>query len=615
MSKVGGFFRGLWRGLDGLRRILHLVLLLLIFGFILGYLGGNLPRLPSRAALFIQPRGDIVEQRSGDPIQIAFNQASGQGEAQTLLWDLTDSIRAASKDDRVKAIVLQLDYLGSAGQPTMEEVADAMRRFRASGKKIVAYGTSFTQAQYYLAAHADEVYLDPAGEVLLQGYERYRLYYKGLLDKLAVDVHLFRVGQFKSAAEDLVRTNMSAQDREESQVYLDALWKSYKDAISTARGLDAQVIEQYTSGYIEALRSNAGDAARVALEAGLVTALKTEDEVTTRVIELVGKDDDEDHRYPLVTLADYVRVHRAEEQVRRGSSPRVGVIIASGEIRDGRQPPGTIGGVSTARLLRDARHDEDIAAVVLRVDSPGGSALASEKIYREVAAIRAAGKPVVVSMGDMAASGGYYVAAPANEIVASATTITGSIGIFAALPTFDRTLAKVGVTLDGVGTTALSGRMRVDRPLDPVLRDYLQLSIERGYELFLGHVAQGRNKSRDEANEVAQGRVWIGKDAREHGLVDTLGGYEVAVQSAARLAKLPEGYEVRRVEPELSWAEQLVLQLRVAVARLSGTVLEPAVVSVQAGMAPLAGLQEEYARFSRLISSEGPLAYCFCSVQ
>ena len=615
MSKVGGFFRGLWRGLDGLRRILHLILLLLIFGFILGYLGGNLPRLPPRAALFIQPHGDIVEQRSGDPIQIAFNQASGQGDTQTLLWDLTESIRAAAKDDRVQAIAMQLDYLAGAGQPTMEEVAGAMRRFRATGKKIVAYGTSFTQAQYYLAAHADEVYLDPAGEVLLQGYERYRMYYKGLLDKLAVDVHLFRVGQFKTAAEDLVRTGMSPQDRLESQVYLDELWKSYKDAIATARGLGAEVIDQYTNGYIEALRSNAGDAARVALEAGLVTGLKTEDEVTTRMIELVGKDDKEEHSFPRIDLADYVRVHRAEQQLHRGSSARVAVIIASGEIRDGRQPPGSIGGVSTARLLRDARHDKDIAAVVLRVDSPGGSALASEKIYREVAAIRAAGKPVVVSMGDVAASGGYYVAAPANEIVASRTTITGSIGIFAAVPTFDRTLTKIGVSVDGIGTTALSGKLRVDRPLDPVLRDYLQLSLERGYELFLGHVAQGRGKSRDEADAVAQGRVWIGKDAREQGLVDTLGGYDDAVESAARLAKLPEGYEVRRVEPELSWAEQLVLQLRVRVARLSGAVVAPAMESVRSSVAPLAGLQEEYARLSRLTTSEGSLAYCFCSVE
>jgi protease IV len=614
MSAIGGFFRGVWRGLDGLRRILHLILLLLIFGFLIGALRGTVPNLPARAALHIQPHGEIVEQRSGDPITIAFNQASGQGETQTLLWDLTESIRHAATDDRVQVIVLQLDYLAGAGQPTMEEVVAAMRKFRASGKKIIAYGTSFTQAQYYLAAHADEVYLDPTGEVLIEGFSRYRMYYKGLLDKLAVDVHLFRVGEYKSGAEDLVRTDMSTQDRLESKVYLDALWTAYKDAVATARGLSPDVIEQYTNGYIEALRSNAGDAARVALGAGLVTALKTEGEVTARLIELVGADGD-DSRYPVIEFEDYVRVHHAEKRLHREGAGSVGVVVASGEIRDGQQPPGAVGGLTTAALLRDARFDDDITAVVLRVNSPGGTLLASEQIYREVAAIRAAGKPVVVSMGDVAASGGYYVAAPANQIFASATTITGSIGIYAAVPTLDRTLGKLGVTVDGVGTTDLAGKLRVDRPLDPALREYVQLSIERGYEQFLAHVAAGRGKARDAVHEIAQGRVWIGHDAQSRGLVDTLGGYDEAVQAAAKLAKLADGYDVRRIEPALSWAEQLALQLRVSAARLSGHVLGPSVSSMQASLRPLSGLQKEYARVERLTAASRPLAYCFCTVE
>ena len=549
MSAVGGFFRGLWRGMDVLRRILHLVLLLLIFGFIIGALGGNLPHLPAKAALFIQPHGQIVEQRSGDPIQIAFNQASGQGDHQTLLWDLTESIRAAATDNRVQAIVLKLDELDGAGQPKMEELVAAMRKFRASGKKIIAYGTSFNQVRYYIAAHADEAYIDPAGEVLLEGYQRYRMYYKGLLDKLSVDVHLFRCANcsFKSAAEDLVRTGMSAEDRLESQTYLNGLWKSYKEAVATARGIGADVIEQYANGYVEALRSNAGDAARVALEAGLVTGLKTEDEVTARVMELGGKDEAKGHRYPSIAFDEYVRVHNAEQRLHKVSGKHVGVIVASGEILDGRQPPGSIGDENAVKLLREARYDDDVAAVVLRVDSPGGSALASEKIYREVAAIRAAGKPLVVSMGDVAASGGYYIAAPANQIMASATTITGSIGIFSTVPTLDRTLGRIGVTVDGLGTTAMSGKLRVDKPMDPALRDYVQLSIDHGYELFLSHVAQGRGKTRDAVNAVAQGRVWTGADAKAQGLVDALGGYDDAVQSAAGLAKLPDGYEVRRL--------------------------------------------------------------------
>jgi len=609
---IGGFFRGVWRGLDGLRRVLHLILLLLLFGFIIGALRSTVPYLPAKAALVIQPHGEIVEQRSGDPIEIAFNEARGQPQSETLLWDLTESIRAAAKDDRVQAIVLELDDLGGGGQPTLEEVAAALREFRARGKKVIAHGASLSQAQYYLAAQADEIYLDPVGEVLLEGYERYRMYYKGLLDKLAVDVHLFRVGEFKSAAEDMVRTGMSPEDRAESLAYLGGLWSGYKQAVAKARGLEPEVIEQYANGYIDALRSNAGDGARIAMEAGLVTGLKTDDEVSARVVELVGSDESGES-YSQIDLSDYLHVRKAAHSPHKGS--RVGVVIASGEILDGPQPSGTVGGISTAELLREAREDDDIAAVVLRVDSPGGSAFASELIYREVAAIKAAGKPVVVSMGDVAASGGYYVAAPADEIFASATTITGSIGIYAVIPTLDRTLGKVGVSVDGVGTTALSGKMRVDRPLDPVLRDYVQLSVERGYELFLSHVAAGRGKSRDEVNAIARGRVWIGTDAKAQGLVDTLGSFDDAVKAAARRAGLTGNYGVERLEPELSWAEQLALQLRIRGARYSGAILGPAVREVRAALSPLAPLQGEMTRVQRLISSPRPLAYCFCSVE
>ena len=597
-----------------LRRTLHLVLLLLIFGFIIGALRGSLPIIPAKAALVIQPVGEIVEQRSGDPLQIAFNEARGERQTETLLWDLTESIRAAAKDSRIPAIVLQLDEFTGAGQPTLEEVAASLREFRATGKKIIAHGSSFSQSQYYLAAQADEIYLDPLGEVLLEGYERYRMYYKGLLDKLAVDVHLFRVGEFKSAAEDLVRTGMSDEDRLEARVYLEALWTSYKATVGKARDLSPEVIDQYANGYIDALRTNSGDAARVALEAGLVTGIKTADEVTTRVQELVGEDES-GGGYPAIDLGDYTRIHAAEQQLRRGAKGRVGVVVASGEILDGRQPSGVIGGITTADLLREARDDDDIAAVVLRIDSPGGSIFASEQIYREVAAIKAAGKPVVVSMGDLAASGGYYVAAPADEIFASATTITGSIGIYSVLPTLDRTLGKFGVTVDGVGTTALSGKLRLDRPLDPLLKDYLQLNIERGYELFVGHVAAGRNKTRDQVDALGRGRVWIGSEAKAQGLVDTLGGFDDAVKAAARRANLKPGYAVERVEPELSWAEQLAMQLKVRAARLSGNVLGPAVGEVQAALEPLAPLSRELARVKRLAASQKTLAYCFCSVE
>src|SRR5690606_8326634 len=412
-----------WRGLDVLRRLMHLLLLLLIFGFLIAALRGGVPKIPARGALLIQPSGQIVEQRSGDPITIAFNQARGAATGETLLWDLTDALRAAAEDRRVAAVALQLDQLSGAGMPTLEEVAAAMLEFRASGKKIIAWGTALSRSQYFLAAHADEIYLDPMGEVLIEGYGQYRMYYKDLLDKLAVEVHLFRAGEFKSAAEDLVRRDMSPEDRTASLAYLSGLWESWKTRVGAARGLEPAALEQYANGYIEALRNAQGDAARVALDAGLVTGLFTRNEVIDRLAELAGRNPD-GHEFSRIDYGDYVALRHAAQRIASPGKGSVGVVIASGTILDGDQPPGTIGGVSTARLLREAREDEDIAAVVLRIDSPGGSALASEVIHREVEALRAAGKPVVASMGDLAASGGYYIAAPANRIFASGNTIT-----------------------------------------------------------------------------------------------------------------------------------------------------------------------------------------------
>jgi protease-4 len=615
MSTIGGFFRGIWRGLDVLRRCLHLLLLLMLFGFVFGALRGTIPKLPSKAALVLRPQGQIVEQLSSDPIQRAFDEASGQGERQTLLWDLTEAITAAATDRRVEALVLELDDLDGAGQPTLAEVAAAIRKFRDAGKKVVAHGSNYSQSQYYLAAQADEIYLDPFGMVLIEGFDRYRMYYKGLLDKLSIDMHLFRVGRYKSAAEPYVRSDMSADDREESLAYLGGLWSGYQVAISSARSLPPDALATYANGFVAATREARGDTAQVALKAGLVTGLMSAPEVEQRLIELVGEDDST-NSYRSISQADYVRVLRAEQRLHEdGGGQKVGVIVASGEILDGDQPPGTVGGLSTSDLIRKARLDDHIRAVVLRVDSPGGSVLASEQIYREVLALKRAGKPVVVSMGDLAASGGYYIAAPADEIFASPATVTGSIGIFAAIPTVDRALGKLGVTVDGVGTTALSGTMRLDRPLDAQVRDFLQLTLERGYEQFLQHVADGRGKSRDEVHEVAQGRVWVGSDAQRIGLVDTLGTYDDAVVSAAKRAGLAEGYVVKRLEPSLSWAQELALQLRVEAARIAAPLVGRSFAGLREVSERLSPLAAEFARFERASNPQNAYAYCFCNVE
>jgi protease-4 len=517
--------------------------------------------------------------------------------------------------------------MSGGGQPTLAELNAAIRDFRSSGKKVVAHATAFLQESYFVAASADEIYLDPLGLVGIDGYERYRTYYKDLFDKLGVEVNLFRVGAYKSAAEVYVRNDMSAEDREESVAYLNALWLNYRTAVADARGLKPEDISQYVANLVPAMLAAKGDAAKVALDAKLVTGIKSSIEVERRLVQLVGSDSgkktiekieadesDAGESYRSTSLEDYLRVVHAEQRARGAGKPKVGVIVASGEILDGSQPPGAVGGETTADLIRTAREDEDIRAIVIRVDSPGGSVFASEQIYREVRAAQADGKPVVVSMGDLAASGGYYIASSADEIWAHPSTITGSIGIFGAIPTFQNTLKKIGVSVDGVGTTSLSGQLRIDRPLGEDAKVLLQALIERGYEEFLAHVAEGRKKTRDEVHAIAQGRVWIGTDAKSNGLVDKLGLFDEAVKSAAARAELGDDYDVEHIEPELSWAEELALQVRVWFAEdVAGEV----VARVPAMQVPrqLEPIARELARWTRMNARDNRYAYCFCDVR
>jgi protease-4 len=614
MNLLRSILYGLWRGLDVLRRFLHLIVLLVVFGFVIGALRGSVPTVPPKAALLVAPEGEIVEQSTGDPLERAVEEARGQGHAETLLWDLTDSIRAAAKDKRIPVVAIDLEKFDGAGQPTLEEVARALREFRATGKKVIAYGSEMTQERYYLAAQADEIYIDPLGFVLIDGYSRYRMFFKEALDKLGVDINVFRVGAYKSAVEEFTRTDMSPEDKQESNAYLSALWSSYQEAMTRARKLPADAMGKYVNSLSKTIPAAGGNGAQVALEAGLVTGIKSRLEVEKRLIDLVGEDETTGS-FKSISASDYARIAHADMKVRASGKPRVGVIVASGEILDGDQPPGTIGGDSTARLIRQARMDRNIRAVVLRVDSPGGSVMASEEIYRELLALRAAGKPLVVSMSTLAASGGYYISAPADEIWASPATLTGSIGIFAIIPTIDKTLGKVGVTVDGVGTTPLAGQLRIDRPLGDEARTLLQSQISRGYDEFLSRVATGRKKTREQIDAIAQGRVWAGTDAKRLGLVDQLGSFDDAVHSAARRAKLTD-YEVEFVEPELTWAQELVLQLK---SRAVKAVLSAAIDDKTAALARVAQkfdpLTREVERLSRFTEPNKVYAYCFCGAQ
>jgi len=605
---------GIWRGLDGLRKVLHLILLVVIFGAIVWAVSSSMPSVPERAALVVKPEGRLVEQLSGDAVQRAIENAQGQERHETLLWDLVAAIRGAATDARIRVLVLDLDKMDGAGQPELEELASAIHKFRSSGKLVIAYGTAFDQDQYYLAAQADQVYLDPSGYVMVEGYSRYPLYFKGLLQKLGVDVNVFRVGTFKSAVEIFTRNDMSPADKQQSQGYLNVLWSNYQKALTGARKLPAEAIESYVDSLPKTVSAANGDAAKVALQAHLVTALANRLQVQRKLIGLVGEDDSTGS-FKQISAEDYAQIINARKKLHDGDgNARIGVIVASGEIQDGKAPPGTIGGDSLSRLIRQARFDKDIKAVVLRVDSPGGSVTASEEIYQELQALRAAGKPLVVSMGDLAASGGYYISAPANQIWASPATLTGSIGIFAIIPTINQTLSKIGVNVDGVGTTPLAGALSIDRPLSTEVTELLQSQVDRGYQEFVDRVASGRRETPQQIDAIGQGRVWAGADARRIGLVDHLGTLEDAVKAAARLARVTQ-YQVEFVQPHLSWAEQFFQQTQARAAGVAVSLFHADAQSLQLAevanrLDPAARDLEQLARFS----VPGHLySYCFCT--
>jgi protease IV len=613
---LGRVIYGVWRSLDVLRRFLHLLILLALLGIVIGTLRQVSPHVPDKAALVIRPSGDLVEQLSGDPVGRAVSEAQGDGQPQTLLWDLTTAIRAAATDPRIAVLLINTDDLGSAGQVKLEELTAAIQEFRHSGKKIISFGTYFLQNQYYLAAQADEVYLDPFGFVLLDGYARYRMFYKEALDKLNVDIHLFRAGKYKSAEEPFIRRDMSPEDREASEAYLQALWGGYRQSVAAARNLKPDALAQFSNGYVAAVAAAGGDSAKVAKDSGLVSGLKTQQEIEDRLTDLVGADPS-GKTYRQITVNDYLRATHAGDKLQHAKGPSVGVIVASGEILPGKQPPGTIGGESTSALLRAARLDDEIRAVVLRIDSPGGDVVSSEQIYREVLALKQDGKPVIVSMSDVAASGGYYIAAPADRIIASANTITGSIGVFANIPTFSRTLAKVGINTDGVGTTPLAGADRLDRPMSPDTARLLQVTVDHNYEEFLARVAKGRGKTRETIDAIGQGRVWAGSDALKQGLVDVLGTYDDAVKEAGTRANLKPGYGVRRIEPEMGLAQLLLLQMRSAardVIRglgLAGT----GAAQLMQRLEPMDAEMARWANLSKRGLPNSTYAYCFCTVE
>lgn len=604
---MGKLLHWIWSGLDGLRKVLHLLLLLVIFGTLWAAFSRSIPLVPDKAALVIAPQGPLVEQLSGDPLERALAESLRQLPAETLVRDVVEAVEHAADDERISALYLDLGGLDGAGLAKLQEVGRAVAKFRESGKPVIAYGDFYDQRQYYLAAQADEVYLDPQGVVYVEGYANYGLFFKDAIDKLAIDWNIFRVGEYKSAVETFTRNDMSPEEREASLAWLGTLWGTYKDDVAKARGIEPGALQAYADDAVAGLRRAEGSLARMALDAGLVTALEGRYAVEERLAEITGEDDN-GGIYVGVDQAAYLANVRSQAALSKKSDNVVAVIVAAGEILPGEQPPGMIGSDTLAWQLREAREDETVKAVVLRIDSPGGSVFASEVIRREVAALREAGKPVVASMSSLAASGGYYIAMDADRIVASPATLTGSIGIFAMFPTFQRALDKLGVHSDGVGTTALSSEFRADRALGETSREILQQSIEYEYRQFIGHVAESRKKTVEQVDAVAQGRVWAGAQAHDLGLVDELGGFERALELAAELAKLDGDYSVDYPEAKGGFGDMLGLRIRAALAGVIAPLLPESVLSkLPEALTPLL---EEAERLARLADPRNLYAYC-----
>ncbi|MDI9238352.1 signal peptide peptidase SppA [Lysobacter sp. LF1] len=549
---IARFFVGLWDAMNFTRRlILNLLFfaLLLLFLAILGA-GPRTRPLLDRTALVIAPDGALVEQFSSDPASRALAKLLGEKRGEVQLRDLVRALDAARRDKRIERVVLDLDKLQAGGMASLREVADAIARVRASGKQVVAFSEMMDQKQYLLASQANEVYLDPMGGMLLEGLGRYRTYFRqGLQDKLGVDVHLFKVGEYKSAAEPYVLDGASPEAKEADLYWMNDVWQRYLADVAKARKLDAAKLAEGIDQMPEGIAAAQGDLAKFALQAKLVDGLKTREDVDDLLIERGIADEDAEGGFRQVSLDEYlVNVDSGIQAV--DQRPQIAVVVAEGEISGGEQPPGSVGGVSTSALLREARDDENVKAVVLRVDSPGGEVFASEQIRREIVGLKKAGKPVAVSMGDLAASGGYWISMDADRIYADASTITGSIGIFGLIPTIPRALEKIGVRSDGVGTTRFAGAFDITRPLQPEVGQVIQAVIDKGYRDFTGRVAQARNKPVEQVDEVARGRVWTGAQAKERGLVDELGGMQQAIDFAAERAKLGKAgdYQVRYLE-------------------------------------------------------------------
>ncbi|MDR0805805.1 MAG: signal peptide peptidase SppA [Enterobacteriaceae bacterium] len=567
-------FKFSWRTLNFIRQAFFnlLFLIILLIGLGAYFQVHDSDNRPAKGALLVNLSGSIVDTLSSDYKLRQFSQellGSNSKEAQeNSLFEIVKQIRYAIDDDQISGIVLSLNDLVGADQPSLRYIGKALKEFRDSGKPIYAIGDNYTQAQYYLASFANQIYLSPQGAVNLPGIATNGLYYKSLLDTLKVTTNIFRVGTYKSAVEPFIRDNMSPEARQADNQWLSVLWSNYLTDVAANRQLSIAQVYPEPDQLIAQLKASNGNSAELALKNKLVDAINSHSEVEKILTKEFGWDK-QNKNFNFTSIYHY---QIPEPLVTEKTVPEIAVIFANGAIIDGTEMPGMVGGETTAKQLRDARLNNNVKAVILRVNSPGGSVTASEMIRDEVQAVKAAGKPVVVSMGGLAASGGYWISTPADYIVASPSTLTGSIGIFGIINTFENSLDAIGIHADGVSTSPLAGA-NITQALSPQFSEMMQLTIENGYKNFINLVANARHKTAQEVDNIAQGRVWIGSDAKNNGLVDELGDFDDALNKAAKLAKLDD-YEVLWTTNAPSLSDVLFGQTSVSINNLLPEILK-----------------------------------------
>ncbi|EHF0905490.1 signal peptide peptidase SppA [Shigella flexneri] len=537
---IAGFFKWTWRLLNFVREmVLNLFFIFLVLvgvGIWMQVSGGDSKETASRGALLLDISGVIVDKPDSSQRFSKLSRqllgASSDRLQENSLFDIVNTIRQAKDDRNITGIVMDLKNFAGGDQPSMQYIGKALKEFRDSGKPVYAVGENYSQGQYYLASFANKIWLSPQGVVDLHGFATNGLYYKSLLDKLKVSTHVFRVGTYKSAVEPFIRDDMSPAAREADSRWIGELWQNYLNTVAANRQIPAQQVFPGAQGLLEGLTKTGGDTAKYALENKLVDALASSAEIEKALTKEFGWSKT-DKNYRAISYYDYALKTPAD------TGDSIGVVFANGAIMDGEETQGNVGGDTTAAQIRDARLDPKVKAIVLRVNSPGGSVTASEVIRAELAAARAAGKSVVVSMGGMAASGGYWISTPANYIVANPSTLTGSIGIFGVITTVENSLDSIGVHTDGVSTSPLAD-VSITRALPPEAQQMMQLSIENGYKRFITLVADARHSTPEQIDKIAQGHVWTGQDAKANGLVDSLGDFDDAVAKAAELAKVKQ---------------------------------------------------------------------------